>query len=214
MTIRMIRTHRRAGLGLVALLLAAIGVGAVLAPRVADASALAGARPSAVAMIDLAKLLDGLDERSAMEQDLNKQIAKRQAELDAAVAEVKSMQDEVDVLSEKDPNRIEKIRNLQLKKVEANALKQFIQEQLSLEKGQRLADLFEKVQDAVGQIALRDGWDIVLIDDSGLDVPQMANEQQMLQVILARRVIYANDSVEITDEVKTLMNNQFNAAAP
>ncbi|MBZ0172910.1 MAG: OmpH family outer membrane protein, partial [Phycisphaerales bacterium] len=200
--------------GLLTLLLAAIGVGTVFGTGVADASAVRSANASAVAVIDLAKLLDGLDERGYMEQELNKQIQKRQGELGQIVGEIKRMTADIELLTETDPSRIEKIRDLRIKEVQAQALSQFVKEQLSLEKGKMLADLYKKVQAAVCDIAARDGWDVVLIDDSELDLPQMANEQQMLQLILSRRVLCAGDNVEVTDDVKTLMNNQFNAARP
>lgn len=214
MMIRSNTNTRRAGVGLLALLIAAVGVGTVFGTGVADASAVRSANASAVAVIDLAKLLDGLDERGFMEQELNTQIEKRQGELDQIVGEIKRMTEEIELLTETDPSRIEKIRDLRIKEVQAQALSQFVKEQLSLEKGKMLADLYQKVQVAVCDIAARDGWDVVLIDDSELDLPAMANEQQMLQLILSRRVLCAGDNVDVTDDVKTLMNNQFNAARP
>lgn len=212
MMIRGISNSGRAGV--VALVIAAIGLGMTLGPGSADASAVRSAGATAVAAVDLAKLLDGLDERAALEADLNKQIERRQAELDQIADEIKKMNDDIAVLKEDDPGRIEKIRDLRIKEVQAKAMRQFIQEQLSVEKGRMLADLYKKIQTAVCDIAARDGWDLILIDDSGLDLPEMATEQQMLQLILSRRVLCAGGSVDVTDEVKTLMNNRFNTAKP
>ncbi|HHN78814.1 MAG TPA: OmpH family outer membrane protein [Phycisphaerales bacterium] len=212
MMIRGISNSGRAGV--VALVIAAIGLGMTLGPGSADASAVRSAGATAVAAVDLAKLLDGLDERAALEADLNKQIERRQAELDQIADEIKKMNDDIAVLKEDDPGRIEKIRDLRIKEVQAKAMRQFIQEQLSVEKGRMLADLYKKIQSAVCDIAARDGWDLILIDDSGLDLPEMATEQQMLQLILSRRVLCAGGSVDVTDEVKTLMNNRFNTAKP
>ncbi len=212
MKIAELTSTRRAGV--LALVIAALGLGSALGPGAAEASAVRGASATAVATVDLAKLLDGLDERVALEQDLNRQIEKRQGELDQVADEIKKMNDDIALLKEDDPSRIEKIRDLRIKEVQAKAMRQFIQEQLSVEKGQMLAGLYQKAQSAVCDIAARDGWDLVLIDDSGLDLPEMATEQQMLQLILARRVLCASGAVDVTDEVKTLMNNRFNAAKP
>jgi|JRYH01.1.fsa_nt_gb Skp family chaperone for outer membrane proteins len=204
----------RAPIGLIALTLAVSAFGVAFNASRADASNIRAAGASAVAVMDLAKLLEGLAEREYMEKELNAQIEKRQAELDKVTGEITRMTDDIKVMAENDPNRIERIRDLRIKEVEARALRQFVQEQLSLEKGRMLAALFKKVQAAVADISARDGWDIVMIDDSSIDLPEMANEQQMLQMILARRVLAATDSVDITDEVRTLMNNQFNAGRP
>lgn len=202
-----------ARLGLLVSLLLAAGMFFAGANR-ADASGVRFADSSSVAIVDLAKLLDGLDERVHLEQALNKEIEIRQGELDKVTGEIARMNEDIKMLAENDPNRLSRIRNLRLKEVEARALRQFVQEQLSLEKGRMLAQLFNKVQRAVCDIAARDGWDLVLIDDSTLDLPEMATEQQMLQLILSRRVLCATGKVEITDDVRTLMNNQFNAARP
>jgi Skp family chaperone for outer membrane proteins len=209
------RSHaRHAPLALLALALSVFGVGALLGADRADASAARSASSTAVAVVDLAELLEGLAERESLEQALNEEIAKRQGELDKVTGEITRMAEDIKLLAENDPKRIERIRDLRIKEVEARALRQFVQEQLSLEKGRMLATLYNKIRRAVGDISTRDGWDLVLIDDAGLDLPEMATEQQMLQLVLSRRVLVAGSRIDITDEVRTLMNNQFNAARP
>jgi len=200
--------------GLVALVLAVLGLGVAFQTTSADASAVRLANPSSVAVVDLAVLLDGLDERGFLEDQLNQEIAARQAELDRLVGEIERMREDINLLPEEDASRISRIRDLRLKEVEARALREFVQQQLSVEKGRMLATLYNKVRTAVCEIAARDGWDLILIDDSDLELPQTASEQQMLQLILNRRVLCADDRISITDEVRTLMNNQFNAARP
>lgn len=200
--------------GLFALALAVfVAVFAINQPS-ADASATRLANPSSVAAVDLAKLLDGLAEREFLENQLNQEIAARQTELDTLLGEINRMSEDIKLLPEEDASRISRIRDLRLKEVQARALREFVQQQLSVEKGKMLATLYTKIAAAVQEIASRDGWDIVMIDDSTLELPQMANEQQMLQLILSRRVLAINSRVEVTDAVRTLMNNQFNAARP
>ena len=210
-TRQIFRTGR---LGFGALLVAVIGASFMIGSQAADASAVQMANPSAVAVVDLAKLLEGLEERTYLEAELNKEIDSRQKELDQIIGQIERMREDIKVLPAGDERTMQKIRDLRLKEVEARALNQFVQEQLSVEKGQMLAALFNKIEDSATKVISRDGWDIILIDDSGLDLPQMAQEQQMLQLILNRRVLAAADRVDITEDVKTLMNNAFNAARP
>lgn len=200
--------------GLFALALAVLVSAFAFNQPSADASAARLANPSAVAAVDLAKLLEGLAEREFLETQLNQEIAARQNELDTLLGEITRMSEDIKLLPEEDASRISRIRDLRLKEVQARALREFVQQQLSVEKGKMLSTLYNKVSVAVCEIAARDGWDLVLIDDSSLDLPQMANEQQMLQLILSRRVLCVQDRVNITDDVRTLMNNQFNAARP
>lgn len=200
--------------GLLALVLALLVGVFAWSPGRADASAARLANPSSVAVVDLARLLEGLSEREFLEAELNKEIAARQSELDTLLGEITRLSEDIKLMTETDPSRIARIRDLRLKEVQARALREFVQQQLSVEKGKMLATLFNKVEVAVCDIAARDGWDIILIDDSDLELPEIATEQQMLQMILSRRVLCAADRVDVTDEARTLMNNQFNAARP
>lgn len=203
-----------APLGLAALLCAIIGAAFVAGSGTASATAARAANPSAVAVVDLGVLLEGLDERTYLETELNKEIEQRQQELDTIVKEIERMQEDIKTLPQGDSRTIQKIRDFRIKEVQARALSQFVQEQLSLEKGKMLATIYNKIQTAVCDVSARDGWDLVLIDDSGPSLPELANEQQMNQLILARRILCAADRVDVTADVKTLMNNQFNAARP
>lgn len=203
------------GLGLAAVVVAVAAVG-VLSPR-AGASREMLASKTSVAVVDLARLLEGLDERQSLEANLNSEIDARQAELDKLTGEIQRMTEDLKMLGEGEANqavRLDRIRSVRLKEVEARALRQFVTEQLSLEKGQMLAVIYNKIQQAVGDVANRDGWDLVLIDDSKAALPGMAAEQQMNQLILSKRVLFAAPGVDITEDVKTLMNNQFNAGRP
>jgi Skp family chaperone for outer membrane proteins len=203
-----------APVGLAVLFCAVIGAAFVIGSGTANATAARAASPSAVAVVDLGELLEGLDERGYLENELNKEIDQRQQELNDIVKEIERMQEDIKTLPEGDSRTIQKIRDFRIKEVQARALSQFVQEQLSLEKGKMLATIYNKIQTAVCDVTNRDGWDLVLIDDSGPNLPELANEQQMNQLILARRILCASSRVDITSDVKTLMNNQFNAARP
>lgn len=209
-------TPYRGVLGLGALVCAIIAGSFVLGSNRASATLSAAAGPSSVAVLDLADLLEGLEERVFLEAELNSEIDKRQTELNLIVDSIKNMQADIELIpmDDKSGRRIQKVRDLRIKEVEARALRQFVQEQLSVEKGQMLAKLYKKIQIAANKIVERDGWDIILIDDSGMELPEMANEQQMLQLILQRRVVGVGSRVDITGDVKTWMNNDFNAARP
>ena len=214
MTATRIANRSAARLGLCALIAAVVGVAFVSGSNTSTASAVKAASPSAVAVVDLAELLEGLNERTYLEEKLNSEIADRQTELDSINAEIEKMADQIGTLKEGDDQTMQKIRDMRIKQVEARALGQFVQEQLSLEKGQMLATIYNKVQTAAGKILARDGWDVILIDDSGLALPEMAQEGQMLQLILNRRVLASDAEVDITADVQTLMNNEFANARP
>ena len=110
--------------GVLAVAVALLAAALAFNPGRADASAARMANPSSVAVVDLAKLLDGMDEREALEADLNKEISARQGELDALLGEITRMTEDIKMLAETDPTRISRIRDLRLKEVQARALKE------------------------------------------------------------------------------------------
>lgn len=207
---------RRVGLSLAGVaLLAAVALLATSLANDADASAARLAPgPTRVASVNLSQLLEGLDERTQLERQLDEVITRRQNQLDEIVGELRLKSEDIELLPDDSPQRRELAREIRELEITARARREFLQNEISTEKGGTLVTLFRKIQDASETIAGRDGWDIVLIDDSGLPLPPGANEQQALGLILQRRVLHASANVDITNDVQTYMNNQYNSARP
>lgn len=67
--------------------------------------------------------------------------------------------------------------------------------------------LYNKINDAVKVIAQRDGWDIVLWNDSISKKVSLDHLQESAQLISTRHVFYAAEAVDISDTVTQYMNN-------
>lgn len=192
----------------------ALSAGLLIAARPATATATAqSASASAVAVVDLNALLEGLDERKFLEDQLNTAISRRQAQLDEILTQLNKKNEDKELQAAGTPERRETLREIRELEIAARARREFLQQEISLEKGDMLLDLFGKVRSAADEIAQRDGWDVVLIDDGTLPLPERGTEQQALALILSRRILHKSDRVDITDEVRIVMNNRFNAGA-
>ena len=64
---------------------------------------------------------------------------------------------------------------------------------------------------AVTKIAERDSIDIVLFDDSGFEIPSNAADNDVFRAIVTKGVIYTHPTVDLTQRVITLMNNEYTA---
>lgn len=210
-----VRTAKaNAGLGLLATLAIAISTVALLKPQ-ADASAAVRAAPTSVATVDLVTVITQLDEFN----DVDKRI---QAEAEGVRDEIKKLTDEIDSLTTDlerlDPasdafDQIFRERNMKMgfRELRGSMLIKWQQEDTA----RVLTDLYEKALKAVETVAKRDGWEVVIHGGQPLIVPRNPNVRAENAVdfvenfIQTRRVIYAGDSVNITNSVVQHMNNQY-----
>jgi Skp family chaperone for outer membrane proteins len=169
------------------------------------------ASPSSVAVVKLVELLEGLDERTAMEADLDKIIAERQTQIDELNTQLETLQSDLEILRPGTAAYQDKARQLlEIRSLRETRFK-VLQEIIAIEKGRMLREIYANVTDSVAEIAQRQGYDVVLVDDAEGDIPEGATERQVLGLISARRVLFAGTTLDITSQVRTYMNNAFQA---
>jgi Skp family chaperone for outer membrane proteins len=195
-----------------------LGLSVIIACQV-GASRGATATPTTVVTIDLPMVFEGLDQRAALETDLAAMRESMRAEETRRQTELDEMQAQWEDIPETDLAARQRMNEeVTLKALEFNAWRAFASEQLDIEKSILLRDLDRNVQAAIKELSELNGYDLVINDDSGqpLAVDSQAKvprEIQVRQQMLARRLLYVNPSVDITDELVERMNNAF-AAGP
>lgn len=197
---------------LVAVALAGVFAGgAWLTSARATSASSAVAPASSVAVIRLVDLLDGLDEKTTLEARLDEVINERNGQLEELNQSIKAIEEDLGILRQGTPAHQDKARQLLELRAQAETRLKVLQQIISLEKGRMLTELFRKIQSAGKEIATRQGYDLVLIDDSEAPVPEGLNERQALELIGSRRLLHAASGVDITAQVRTYMNNAFQA---
>ena len=174
------------------------------------------ATPTAVAVVDIGELRSSLNELKVLLGQIDAKFAARNQELDLKRQELAAMQAR---LEEEGPTMTEDEQNdssadiyrLDTRiKADDNIYGQLLQID-----GLRIMKMVQtKIDDATRRVAARDGWNIVLLDTSGINVVGQDSMQKMDSAIFQRSVIYATPAVDITNEVLTLMNNEYEAAVP
>jgi Skp family chaperone for outer membrane proteins len=204
------------GLGLIAALALAVSTIALLKPT-ADASSAARAAPSAVATVDLFAVINALDEFTAREQSLARSTQERRDEVQRLNAEIEGLEQDLTGL---DPtsdayDQLFRERNMKagFRELRVNMLTKWQME----DNARLISELYAKAITAVGEVAQRDGWDVVVHRGQPMAVPPNPNIRAELALdfvedwIQSRRVIYANDAVDITNSVVQHMNNKYAA---
>ncbi len=210
MNIRSSRMGVIAGGALAAsLLLAGFGVGALQNTSVRAQPA------TAVAVVDFSRVLEALQEPKDRDADRRLRAEQLSKELEAERKRLEALEEEINKLPRNTPEwRDLVLRGLQ----DAAALKarqETHQAFLDQEKLDFLREIYGKVTDAVNRVAVRDGWELVLIDDRSITLPKAQSGRNAVDAAIAsKRVIMAAERIELTNQVITMMNNEYQARRP
>lgn len=191
------------------------GIGAIRVASVQAQGTPSGARATSVAIVDVGRVLDALDEKaievarlSEYGQRLASDVQSIQSQLDAATADL-------DVLPKDTPQWEDKQNEAIRLQMKVQAEQEFAKFRLNKEKQRVKLKLFNKILEAAGTYAEREGYDIVINDDRDMTIPAeqlgQLTDAQFESFVQSRRVIYAKDSVDITDAVAQMMNTQYKA---
>jgi Skp family chaperone for outer membrane proteins len=181
----------------------------------ASASRNMAGRPTAVAVVNLQVLVDGLNQYSDAIMRIERMRSDREAEGDRRAALMKTLQDELkDIPEASTEAKRAKEDQIMLEQLNNQAWLRLSADKLDIEKSLSLQDLYRSIKQAIGALAAADGWDIVLVDDSRGELginpnSQLSREAQITQQMVSRRVLFAAGAVDITDQLITRMNNAY-----
>lgn len=171
------------------------------------------AQPTAVATIDIVAIFEQLNERTHLEAQLEERRKAREAQLVEVRDRVESIRNNIETVHPRGSDASkEAIREFMEQNAVLKARGEALGQIMTIDQGNIRRQLFEKVVTAVQKIAERDSIDIVILDDSGFPLPDNnSTDIEIFRAIVSKGVIYAHPTVDLTDRVITLMNNEFTA---
>jgi len=190
-----------AGLALVVLLSAALGAG--FATR--------QAAPSTVAVVDIDRLSLELEEfKVPAEQFRAKQNAWSE-ELKALQTRITRVDDELELIPDDDQDaKISKIIQRSTLDSEIKTKSQLFQQASDLEQSKLFKRMYDKIADGAARLAKRDGIDVVLVDDRIFVIPP-TNRTAQDSALKSKKILFASETVDMSDELLTMLNNEFSA---
>ncbi len=172
------------------------------------------ASPTAVATVNVEKLMNECAEAKARGSEYDKYKAPLQKELLDLQTSLNDKKKKLEML----PQGSKDARNefVMFKELEAQLeVKSKLYNGLAdLERAEMYRLLYDSVTKAVQRVATQDGWQLVLLDDRDIEVRPDLTPSQIGMIIKDKRVLYAENSVDITARVLTEMDNAFNAPTP
>jgi len=181
----------------------------------ADASSVSQASPTPVAVVDLFRVINSLEEFGDISDRIGASTEEANAEIERLDEEIEGLREDLQGL-DPDTDAFDTLfRELDMKVGHRELRASRLIRWQSEDSARMLIDLYEKAIEAVSVVAKRDGWELVVHTGQPTAVPRNPNvraEQAMNFVeewIQSRRVIYAGEGIDISDSVIGHMNNQY-----
>ena len=170
----------------------------------------AGAPASRVATVDLTQVIEELDERGVREQELQQFINLENQKLQEMGDRLEQAQADLDLLVAGSPERRRKAEDAARIRIDLEVQNRFAEQLIDRRRAEVFATLFEKIDAATEKVAQEQGIDLVLLDDSDM-VPPRNSEGETRAFMGTRRIMYASETIDITELVVVRMNNEWNA---
>lgn len=175
------------------------------------AGAQGGAAPTGrVATVNLTTLVDLLDERETREEELRTFIEQQNARIRDLGDQLELAQADLVAMAEGSTARRRKAEEVAELRIKLEVGGRFAEQLIDRRRAEVFAELFQKMQNGAAEVAKQQGFELVLNNDMGGEIPR-DTEAQIRSVMAGRRVLFAADSIDITEAVARLLNNQWNA---
>ena len=162
-----------------------------------------------IAVVDVQKAFNDLDERRALEaamvvsqEELEKEAATRQAAL-------RSQLNDLQILNAESQQYQDAQLELERATIEFRVWADTQQARLQRQQALHLENLYKGLITNIATVAQEDGFDLVLQKDDSLNLTQK-DQQALTAMIVQRKVLFAADNIDITQRVIAAANNTYN----
>ena len=170
--------------------------------------------PVTVGLVNLEVLMNNLTELKDRNAEVRVVRDEGLAKRDVLAEEVKALETELSTSVPKNDmkERVRKLGELAEKRQLLKVRSEGFNAQLDVINSQIIRELYAKVNKTIEEFAKREGYSMVLLDDRGIELTQQMTSNEVNQVILSKRILFADGSLDLTERIATVMNNEYGAA--
>lgn len=173
---------------------------------------LARLQPAVIATVDLERIFNRLDERTAEDTALTNMANELQADINARAAALEQLNEELEIYTPGTDQHQEIISQLALQSHELRAFVEWGHRRIEVKKSASLRRIYNSIKASVEREAKEKGYDIVFVNDSIQPIAP-SDEMETTRQITARRMLYSNPQLDVTQDIISRMNREFGAAA-
>ena len=163
--------------------------------------------PTVVGTVDLEATFNGLEEWSQVQVSLTQRADQMQEEIKRRQDELESLETDLEDYPQGSAKFKEAMKRYQMAAIELQGYVQFQQRKHQRYNDQTIFDLYDKIKLAARTLADEQGYDIILVDDSVVEIPE--NSENILAQISSRRVLFAREQMSVTDQLIESMNTMY-----
>ncbi len=176
--------------------------------RIAAADNTSAPPPTRLATINIVHVFDALNEKVAGDSEieqLNKDLTDQRRKIEESIEKIKG---EMKDYKAESPEFKDASERLLKKGMEVETFARFQQQKLLLERRIKTASLYRRINAAVEQYSKANGIALVLVTDDA-DIAGARTTEELLSRITIRKVIYAHESLDISDKIIEKMNTEY-----
>jgi Skp family chaperone for outer membrane proteins len=172
----------------------------------------ATAEPAVLVSVDFERVFLSLEER-AFELANNQAILdKMDEDLAARRRHIDSYEIEFELYQPGSPKYKELEQDRQLELIEWEAQSEYRALRASSGMSKSLRTVYKHIRAATAELAKQNGWDYVFVNETVVELP-VGDNIDMGAVISARRMLYANSEMDVSDQLIEFMNAAFDEMA-
>ncbi len=185
------------------LILTVLLIAVLVAPAFAQQAA-----PASIAVVDVQKVLNNCKEKAAIDADITTATETLKAEVDGHKHELRQLESDLELLDPGSAAWKAKREEIDRKIVSAQVGSKYGELKIAREQILRYENLYNKLREACAEVAKANGYNMVLTKDPA-KLQRSQNANQLVNQIASRKMLWAADDLEITDEVLQKMNTDW-----
>jgi len=194
----------------------ALGVAAITIIGLAGWRSVPAPTPTVVAIVDITRVVDPKALKEVVDRNAEVEARQKQYEgeidkMDKEITSLKEVLEKGEVYQPGTQEYRQKVLEFEEKRILRKARHDAYDLFLAQMSGEIMAQMYDKVLAAVDAIARKDAYDLVLVDDRSIVPSEKGTMQQVTAAIQARRILWAAERIDITQQVIDKMNADYAA---
>ena len=145
--------------------------------------------------------------REKAEDGLKDLEAKLKAQLNEKTAEVQMLQENADNYEKGSPKYMDAMQASLDAASRMNAFSKFMGYKLDAMMAEQRIQIYDEILLAAIEFAEQHAIDFIIMDDSSIDL-QLGTDMQIKQQMTTRRIVYANEALDISDDLTQWINTR------
>ena len=172
----------------------------------------APSEPSVVVSIDIERVFSSLEERAFELAKVQAIVTEMENDLKLRRAHIESYEQEFELYQPGSEKWDELMQEQQLAALEYESQVEYSRRRAVREEAKSMRKVYASIRSSAKELSEHNGWDYVFVNDSLVALPDNNNVDMGAQ-ISSRRLIYANETLDITDVLVEYMNAEFDEMA-